>query len=122
MLSKVAGCWREAQAKSNPWFDPRPSFFNGKELLCVALLLKSSEFATPEELNKWAAGVLDATEDAEGCPKVSKGAFGEYLQPLRHHVFDKRSFSLEVREQVAKAMQVRAAVVYRVRVYGVQGL
>lgn len=53
--------------------------------------------------------MLDATEDAEGW-KVSKGAFGEYLQPLQH-VFEKRSFCLEVREQVAKAMQVGAAVV-----------
>ena len=46
---------------------------------------------------------------AEGW-KLSKGAFGEHLQPLQH-VFDKRSFFLEVREQVAKAMQVGAAVV-----------
>ena len=97
------------QAKSNLWFDSRPSFFNDKELLCVAMLLKSSEFGTPEELNKWAAGVLDAAEDADGW-KISKGAFGEYLQPLQH-VFEKRSFCLEVREQVAKAMQVGAAVV-----------
>ena len=96
------------QAKSNPWFDPRPSFFNDKELLCVALLVSSSDYGTPEELCSWAVEVLDAAEDADGW-KHSRNELGSFYLPLQH-IFEKRSFCRETREQVAKAMQVGAAV------------
>ena len=97
------------QAKSNPWFDPRPSFFNDKELLCVALLVSSSDYGTPEELCSWAVEVLDAAEGANGWT-ISRNELGAFYLPLQH-IFETRSICLETREQVAKAMQVGAAVV-----------
>ena len=96
------------QAKSNPWFDPRPSFFNDKELLCVTLLVSSSEYGSPEELCSWAVEVLDAAEGADGW-KNSRNELGSFYLPLQH-IFEKRSICRETREQVAKAMQVGAAV------------
>ena len=58
------------QAASIAWSEPiKPAFFNNKELLCVALLVSSSDYGTPEELCSWAVEVLDAAEDADGYKK-----------------------------------------------------
>ena len=88
---------------------PKPAFFSDKELLCVTLLVSSSEYGTPEELCSWAVEVLDAAEGADSWT-ISRNELGAFYLPLQH-IFEKRSFSLETRAQVTRAMQVGAAVV-----------
>ena len=73
------------------------------------MLLKSSEFGTPEELCSWAVEVLDAAEGADSWT-ISRNELGAFYLPLQH-ISEKRSICLETRAQVAKAMQVGAAVV-----------
>ena len=52
--------------------------------------------------------MLDAAEGADGW-KNSRNELGSFYLPLQH-IFEKRSICRETREQVAKAMQVGAAV------------
>ena len=96
------------QAAAACWSEPKPAFFSDKELLCVTLLVSSSEYGTPEELCSWAVEVLDAAEGADGWT-ISRNELGAFYLPLQH-IFEKRSICLETRAQVAKAMQVGAAV------------
>ena len=63
-MTKLLGGGREAASIASS--ATKPSFFNGKELLGVTLLVSSSDYLTPEELCSWAVEALDAAEDADG--------------------------------------------------------